>query len=225
MTRDAPALLVDLGAGQTQVTAVTADNHVLHHVTARTTLAGRSLATVLSRDLKLDHVPWVITTQLLNHCALVEDVTQLDHVIDRSEPLSLSDLEVEAGLPSIFGAERYRCPELLFDPRPLGLELEQGLSHVLARSLNRVTDQSLRHQLARNIVLSGGLSQLTGLTARLTRDLRALMSDHVISVQSAASASHAVWLGAARSVHEQRYYSRDDFFEQGSRVFIDSSQL
>lgn len=213
------ALWVDIGAGQTQVTAVNGHGHVLQHVTARTTLGGRSLATVLSRDLTLDHLPWPITTQLLNHCALVE-VGQLEHVIAHSVPLALSDMEVEAGLPATFGAERYRCPELLFDPRPLGLELEQGLSHVLARSLNRVADQSLRAQLAQRIVLSGGVAQLHGLAARLTHELGALMPEHVIGVQSAPSASHVVWLGAARSVHEQRYYSRDDFFEQGSRVFI-----
>jgi actin len=224
--RTGPALLVDIGAGQTQVTAVAADGHVLASGATRTTLAGRALSTVLSRDLHLDHLPWPITTQLLNHCVVVDQAVNLEREIAQSAPVNLSDMEVEAGLPAKFGEERYRCAELLFDPRPLGLELDQGLSHVIARSLKQVSDDALRRELSQHITLSGGLSQLHGLATRLAHDLRTEL-DHVVNVHVDPAAGHAVWLGAARAVTHVGpvWYSRDDFFEQGSRVFIDPARL
>lgn len=68
------------------------------------------------------------------------------------------------------GAERFRAPELLFDPEIIGLEYP-GIHQIVVDAINR-TDLDLRKALYGNIVLSGG-STLTKGTFWLFHVLRA----------------------------------------------------
>jgi centractin len=52
------------------------------------------------------------------------------------------------------GAERFRAPEILFDPEIIGLEYP-GIHQIVVDAINR-TDLDLRKSLFGNIVLSGG---------------------------------------------------------------------
>lgn len=66
------------------------------------------------------------------------------------------------------GPERYRAPELLFNPEVVGLEYA-GVPRVVADSIDRA-DLDLRRSLYANIVLSGGGTLVKGqYSFRLTR--------------------------------------------------------
>ena len=58
------------------------------------------------------------------------------------------------------GAERFRAPELLFNPELIGQEYV-GVHQVVVDSINRV-DLDLRKNLFTNIVLSGGSTLCRG---------------------------------------------------------------
>ena len=60
------------------------------------------------------------------------------------------------------GSERFRAPEILFDPEIIGLEYP-GIHHIIVDSINR-TDLDLRKALFGNLVLSGGSTLTKGLT-------------------------------------------------------------
>lgn len=58
------------------------------------------------------------------------------------------------------GSERFRAPELLFDPEIIGQE-HAGVPQVVLDSVNRV-DMDLRKNLLSNVVLSGGSTLCRG---------------------------------------------------------------
>jgi centractin len=58
------------------------------------------------------------------------------------------------------GTERFRAPEILFQPERVGLEYP-GVHQVIFESINR-TDLDLRKSLFANIVLSGGTTLTRG---------------------------------------------------------------
>lgn len=58
------------------------------------------------------------------------------------------------------GSERFRAPEILFDPEIIGLEYP-GIHQIVVDAINR-TDMDLRMSLFGNIVLSGGSTLTKG---------------------------------------------------------------
>ena len=58
------------------------------------------------------------------------------------------------------GSERFRAPEILFDPEIIGLEYP-GIHQIVVDAINR-TDLDLRKPLFANIVLSGGSTLTRG---------------------------------------------------------------
>jgi centractin len=62
------------------------------------------------------------------------------------------------------GSERFRAPEILFDPELIGQEYA-GVHQVIVDSINRV-DLDLRKSLFSNIVLSGGSTLCRGVYHR-----------------------------------------------------------
>lgn len=58
------------------------------------------------------------------------------------------------------GSERFRAPEILFDPEIIGLEYP-GIHQIVVDAINR-TDLDLRKPLFGNIVLSGGSTLTKG---------------------------------------------------------------
>jgi len=60
------------------------------------------------------------------------------------------------------GAERFRAPEILFNPELIGEEYA-GVHQVVVDSINRV-DLDLRKSLFSNIVLSGGSTLCKGIS-------------------------------------------------------------
>ena len=58
------------------------------------------------------------------------------------------------------GAERFRAPEILFNPELVGME-EAGVQQLVVDAINKA-DMDLRKSLFSNIVLSGGTTHLRG---------------------------------------------------------------
>lgn len=58
------------------------------------------------------------------------------------------------------GTERFKAPEILFNPELIGLEYA-GIHQVVVDSINRV-DLDLRKSLYANVVLSGGSTLYKG---------------------------------------------------------------
>lgn len=94
------------------------------------------------------------------------------------------------------GAERFRAPEILFDPELIGLEYP-GVHQIVVDSINR-TDLDLRKDLYANIVLSGGSTLTKGFGDRLLHEVQKLaVKDMRIKIFAPPERKYSTWIGGS----------------------------
>ncbi|KAK7058958.1 Centractin [Paramarasmius palmivorus] len=94
------------------------------------------------------------------------------------------------------GAERYRAPEILFNPEIIGQEYA-GVHQVVVDSINRV-DLDLRKSLFSNIVLSGGSTLCRGFGDRLLNEVKKLaLKDVKIKIYAPPERKYSTWIGGS----------------------------
>merc|ERR1712168_274236 len=69
-------------------------------------------------------------------------------------------------------SERFRCPEVLFQPSFVGKEAS-GIHDTTFQSIMKC-DVDIRKDLYANVVLSGGTTMFAGIGERMTKELTAL---------------------------------------------------
>ncbi|OQO04379.1 Actin-like protein [Cryoendolithus antarcticus] len=130
------------------------------------------------------------------------------------------DKSVEYTLPDgqklKVGTERFRAPEILFDPGTIGLEWP-GLHQIVVDSINR-TDMDLRKALFGNIVLSGGSTMIKGFGDRLLQEVQRLaVKDMRIKIFAPPERLYSTWIGgsilAGLSTFRKMWVSVDDWHE------------
>ena len=94
------------------------------------------------------------------------------------------------------GPERYRAPEILFDPEIIGLEYP-GIHQIVVDAINR-TDMDLRKALFGNIVLSGGSTLTKGFGDRLLHEVQRLaVKDMRIKIFAPPERKYSTWIGGS----------------------------
>ena len=94
------------------------------------------------------------------------------------------------------GAERFRAPEILFDPEIIGLEYP-GIHQIVVDAINR-TDIDLRKSLFGNIVLSGGSTLTKGFGDRLLHEVQRLaVKDMRIKIFAPPERKYSTWIGGS----------------------------
>jgi centractin len=114
------------------------------------------------------------------------------------------------------GAERFRAPEILFDPEIIGLEYP-GIHQIVVDAINR-TDLDLRKSLFGNIVLSGGSTLTKGFGDRLLHEVQRLaVKDMRIKIFAPPERKYSTWIGgsilAGLSTFRKVYYFLFSFSE------------
>jgi centractin len=114
------------------------------------------------------------------------------------------------------GTERFRAPEILFDPEIIGLEYP-GIHQIVVDAINR-TDLDLRKALFGNIVLSGGSTLTKGFGDRLLHEVQRLaVKDMRIKIFAPPERKYSTWIGGSilaglstfRKVFISRYFGGD----------------
>jgi centractin len=94
------------------------------------------------------------------------------------------------------GPERFRAPEILFDPELIGLEY-QGVHQMVVDAINR-TDMDLRKNLFGNIVLSGGTTLSKGFGDRLLAEVQRLaVKEMRIKIFAPPERKYTTWIGGS----------------------------
>lgn len=114
------------------------------------------------------------------------------------------------------GAERFRAPEILFDPEIIGLEYP-GIHQMVVDAINR-TDMDLRKSLFGNIVLSGGATLTKGFGDRLLHEVQRLaVKDMRIKIFAPPERKYSTWIGgsilAGLSTFRKMWVGIDDWHE------------
>ncbi len=94
------------------------------------------------------------------------------------------------------GTERFRAPEILFDPEIIGLEYP-GIHQMVVDAINRA-DMDLRKSLFGNIVLSGGSTLCKGFGDRLLHEVQRLaVKDMRIKIFAPPERKYSTWIGGS----------------------------
>eukprot|EP00812_Abedinium_dasypus_P010406 NODE_4026_length_717_cov_252.048338.p2 GENE.NODE_4026_length_717_cov_252.048338~~NODE_4026_length_717_cov_252.048338.p2 ORF type:complete len:152 (-),score=33.45 NODE_4026_length_717_cov_252.048338:100-555(-) len=118
------------------------------------------------------------------------------------------------------GNERFRCPEVLFQPSMVGMDFG-GIHEMTFQSLMKC-DVDIRKDLCANVVLSGGTTMLRGIGERMTKELTALVPSMKIEVVAPPERLYSVWIGgsilSSRSTFQQLSISRGEYDESGPTI-------
>merc|ERR1711879_249969 len=117
--------------------------------------------------------------------------------------------------------ERFRCPEVLFQPSLIGKE-DEGV-HALTYNSIMKCDIDIRKDLYGNIVLSGGSTMFPGIADRMNKEIVALApSTMKIKIIAPPERKYSVWIGgsilASLSTFEEMWVTKEEYDDSGPSI-------
>lgn len=239
-----PALFVSIQAilslyscGKTNGTVLDCGDGVCHCVSiyegysitntiTRTDVAGRDITNYLSYLLRKNghlfntSAEMEIVKNMKENCCYVSfNVNKEKNASEKTVatlPYILPD-----GSQILIGSERFRAPEVIFNPSILGLEY-LGLSELLVTSITRA-DMDLRKTLYSHIVLSGGTTLFHGFGDRLLNEIRKFApKDITIRISAPPERKYSTFIGgsilASLATFKKIWISKQEFDEYGSTI-------
>ncbi|KNC77354.1 hypothetical protein SARC_10181, partial [Sphaeroforma arctica JP610] len=225
-------IVLDSGDGVTHACPMY-KGYLLPHSVLRMNLAGRDL-TEYMMDLLTERGYFFTTTA---EREIVRDIKEKccyvaynfdDELVADKESGSVEEYTLPDGQVIGIGSECFRCPEALFQPSLLGLEM-QGMHGLVNSSIFR-SDVSIRAELFGNIVLSGGTTTILGLADRLHMEVSALAPNRgMVSVGTPPNQEFSVWQGGAAlaslSSFTEQWITREEYDEYGDTIVDIKSSL
>eukprot|EP00026_Physarum_polycephalum_P008355 Phypoly_transcript_08437.p1 GENE.Phypoly_transcript_08437~~Phypoly_transcript_08437.p1 ORF type:complete len:361 (+),score=34.97 Phypoly_transcript_08437:191-1273(+) len=117
--------------------------------------------------------------------------------------------------------ERFRCPEVLFDPSLCGLESE-GIHYMINKSIQKC-DTKIHHDLYNNVALSGGSTMFPNISARLQKELATIAPANMkINVKAPDARKYSAWIGgsllASLETFQRMWITKQEYDENGPAI-------
>ena len=194
-------VVLDSGEGISHTVPIY-EGYAIPHAIQKILLAGKDLTEYLREILKERGLNFTTPAEL----EIVRDIKETMTVVvsDYNEAMKDAEdshaceknYELPDGRKILIGNERFRCPEILFNPQLAGHDLE-GVHKYCFDSVMKC-DNDVRKDLFANIILSGGSTLFEAMGERLWQEIHALTpSNGRIKVLAPPERLYSVWLGGS----------------------------
>jgi len=228
-------LVLDSGHGVTHCVPVF-EGFALNHAITRMDVAGADVTEYLNLLLRKSGVNFhtsseMETVRLIKEKKCRVRVTGPASASDSLEDEPVTNYQLPDGRQIKIRSEKWRAPEVLFDPSLIGLEYA-GIPRLIDNSIMRC-DMDLRRELYSNIMLSGGSTTFPGFGDRLLYELKYLAQekhqDIKIRIYAPTERRTSTWTGgsilATLNNFRSQWITRRDYTEYGPSILRRQGQL
>eukprot|EP00978_Attheya_sp_CCMP212_P009781 scaffold23274_cov58-Attheya_sp.AAC.2 len=222
-------VVLDVGDGVSHCVPVY-EGHALPHSVCRSDVAGRDVTMQMQLLLRRGGMAFTTTAESDLVKTMKEQACYVAANPEKEEETNAAtktQYQLPDGQVIDLSSERFRAPEILFNPTLVGSE-EMGVADLLASSIMK-SDMDLRSTLFSQIVLAGGSTLLPGFGDRLLNEVRGLAPAHTkIRISAPPERIHSTYIGgsilASLATFKSMWVTRADYEEHGESMPMPSAR-